>query len=113
MHGQTLGGVVKELKSIFGDELLKTKSNPLLACFTIVVHVCGNEFRNPNTRSKQVWLPDMTPEIEADYAEYVSISQAFNCFIHKGFGSSVCYCPKGTEYKRKEYDQICNNISSH
>ena len=41
----------------------------------------------------------MTPAIEADYAAYEDVAQAFNAFIHKGFGSSKCYTPKATHLK--------------
>ena len=112
MPGCTLRDVIDELEAYFMKEMLEIENNPLLAPFTIVIHVCGNEFRNPNAKSKQVWLTDMTDEHKADYARYVRIMRAFPSCMHKGLGSSVCYCPDGSDAKKEEHDRMCSNIAN-
>ena len=37
--------------------------------------------------------------------------RAFPKCIHKGLGSSECYCPNGSDFKKDEYDQMRGNIA--
>jgi len=69
-------------------------------------------FKNPDPTSRQVRVPEMTDENKEDYARYVKTMRAFPKCIHKGFGSSECYCPNGSDFKKDEYDRMCGNIAS-
>ena len=53
----------------------------------------------------------MSEAVKADYAEYEEASQAFDSFIHKGFGSSECYTPLASQHKKDEHDEMCAEIA--
>ena len=40
----------------------------------------------------------MTDGNKEDYDRYVKIMRAFPKCIHKGFGSSECCCPNGSDF---------------
>jgi hypothetical protein len=93
--------------------MLAIENNPLLTPFLLVLKASGNEFKNPNKTSKLVWVPHITEENEEVYARYVKIIKAFPKCIHSGFGSSECFCPPGSDVKKAQYVEMCDNIVSH